>query len=134
MLRVMLGGRMRNLIAAVAVMLLASPVMAADYESGNHWLGKCTDAASGADRLECMAFLQGLRAGHSMGHMFGAEQLYCIPPQVTFGQMRLVAEKHLKQNPDALHLPFGLIATRAFRDAFPCAESPPPATVSAPKR
>lgn len=49
---------------------------------------------------------------------------FCVPIGVTAGQLVLIANKYLSENPAKLHLSATALVTSAFKATFPCSDEP----------
>lgn len=106
----------------VAMGLLASTATAqTNPHSGSAWLESCTQKYSEALYVLCLGFVQGAEAAHDIDtRVGGMPPFFCMPQQVSYGQMVQVVVKYLKDRPQELHEPFGALVYKAFRQAFPC--------------
>jgi hypothetical protein len=115
--------RSAAILAVLALLVGGGAARAEDFMTGNYWLGRCSDESELA-KAQCVAFLMGVDQYNEMLNLFEHTQKnqlrYCPPAGVTVGQMRAIAVKHLRDNPASLHLPFVMLATEAFIQAFPC--------------
>jgi hypothetical protein len=50
----------------------------------------------------------------------GQSQPYCLPDEVTHGQMMRVLIKFIKDHPEKAHFKTGVLEVESFMDAFPC--------------
>ncbi len=88
---------------------------AADDQSGNTWLALC----AGQDQIGqalCLGYVEGI----SDGTVLSGKRIYCLPPNVTYGQGQAVAIKYMRNHPERLHLPFAILLLEAMEKAFPC--------------
>lgn len=115
-------------IALLLALLLIPPAHADGEITGNQMLTVCTGNQSA--QLGCLYFVMGIQ----MGAMFAAQEYeimgrpatsryFCMPPEVTAGQARDILVRYLQTTPITRHLPAGLLAYQAYKDAYPCGES-----------
>ena len=124
------------------LLLLAWGAARADDENtgltGNRLLTSCSNAVKlfDGDRSEpvvisaplCIGFVQGFLAGTDAMlsqnlalYKKGLKRVACTEDAHTTGsQMVRILEKYLRDNPQYLHQPSGVIALVAFSEAFPC--------------
>ena len=96
---------------------------------GNDLLGRCRLGVDrepqGSDEFasfaSCASFIEGVRqASVASAAIACQKQLLCMPAEVSNGQMIRVAVKWMQDHRAELHLPAGILAIRAWREAFPC--------------
>ncbi len=117
--------------------LLFSALLAAQVEpiaqvraTGNDLLRMCANASkignlSGKDVDEatyCLGYVLGLSQGLEIGQRIAGDTqtVACAPRAATAGQLALVIEKWLRENPTRLHESAVILASSALRDSFPC--------------
>jgi hypothetical protein len=97
--------------------------MEAKVLTGNEPHGFCA-ARNGTDLdAACTQYVQGFLAGIEVAGYGGKtkdDKIWCLPEGATVGQARLVIEKYMRENPEALHQPASLITALALMLAFPC--------------
>lgn len=69
-------------------------------------------------------------ASYSEGVMLGyirgiADNMHCIPGEVTNGQTFDVVKKYLEQNPELRHQYMGVLVAKALNKAYPCKKTAP---------
>lgn len=112
--------------AASAVLLIVSyptPVVAS-FKTGNDLLPDCA-----ADRSETTYYQ---RQGYCMGYVIGVvddeimysdalgKRLYCMPDQVTAGQIKDIFVAYVQRHPEMRHLGAQSLIASAMIEAFPC--------------
>ena len=112
---------------AILVLLTIAPRSseAGLYQTGNMLLDECKD--EGSSQMFCMGFVAGV-ADLAQGLQYTkilTNQVICIEPAVTQGQLRLVVIKYLDAHPAELHYPANSLVFSALREAFPCSEASP---------
>lgn len=69
-------------------------------------------------KTACSYFIQGLIFGYSAGS--GKTPVYCVPEQVTFGQISQVYMKFASETPEMLNQHAGVVLLFSLAKAFPC--------------
>jgi Ssp1 endopeptidase immunity protein Rap1a len=107
------------LVSTVVVLMLARPAAATTGNELKAWMneGEAVEAARPGAKL--------LKAGQYMGYVAGVGEAldglaWCSRPGVTLGQTMDVVSKYLRDNPEKLHEPAGLLVLNALGNAFPC--------------
>lgn len=100
------------------LLILAMPVSAnAGFQSGNALL-RDINTRSGPDYMFAMGYVAGVFDAL-------ADVTHCVTADgVTQGQAVLIAKKYLEAHPEELHMAADELLSRAFKNAFPCAEKP----------
>lgn len=106
----------RSLLAMLA--LWATPTLGAGERTTEQWIIDCK-SPNPVEHLICLHYLQGMGDLNSI--VRDDAKVFCPPNGVTLAQLARIAVKFAEANPEAHHLPFHVIAARAFRVAFPCA-------------
>lgn len=102
----------------------------ADDFSGNRLKG-CLEKLEGGGKDGY--FEAGLGAGYVAGlHDAGDGFLWCTPKTLTLGQLASVVLKHLRDNPDKLHLSADSLAVHILKKTWPCPNRRPGADVTTP--
>lgn len=118
-------------LAVIALLMGCSTVVFGQDElDGNALLSHCQAAVRLSDDaakqtpatvlggIGCMAYLQGLTQGNAVAQRGFA---FCLPEGARSGeQLARIMVKHLNENPEDLHLPAGILTTRALMKAYPC--------------
>lgn len=124
--------RQKALRLIVAAALAASATLArSDFYDGNRLLELCSNYSSGVNQGLCMGFVAGYFDGYFDGvvrtvvnYEIAPESqkrpTFCRAENLTVGQLRDIAVRHIEQNPDKRHLQATLLLHAAFRAAFPC--------------
>ena len=86
--------------------------------SGNDFQEMCADQA--AFMLACVMFVQGVHDGTKAVDYINEKPTFCLPTNVTTGELQKVALKSLKDHPEVLHWPAGIILVYSWQTAFPC--------------
>jgi hypothetical protein len=138
-----------DILTCVAVVLVwtAASVVPCRAQTGNELLHKCTDALRSIDRSVqstsgyetanrewCTGYIKGLVDGYqdatvdvNMGLGVQIPSPLCLPwHQIIVEQLIRIVVKYLREYPQDLHLPSGMLAAAAVRDAFPCPASGAP--------
>ncbi len=95
-----------------ALVLLSGPAFGGSFESGNTLLPKC----KGTGENYCLGYVAGVQ------DMFSDMQdtPFCMPPNITVGQITDVFILHLEENPSKRHYTANSLFFNAMNDAFPC--------------
>jgi hypothetical protein len=102
---------------ALGASVIGAPAARAQRVSkvdGNRLLAMCTVKAPG----ECDAYLSGIADAIEAQGRAKAEA--CIPTPVTGTQLRDVAVKYIRGNPQSRQMKAGALTIKAFAAAFPC--------------
>jgi hypothetical protein len=109
--------RARLLLSLVLISIQApTSAQGVDPASGNYWIELCKQS----DRTACLSFILGLREANSYDSYVRKIPQYCLPVGATIEQMRKVVLKFSEDNPNLLHIPFGMLSITAFQQKFPC--------------
>jgi hypothetical protein len=109
--------------------LFAVPLVAAQGQeqhfwnsSGNEFISLCVpDEPTNLHWDECMGYVIGIDDGIQLAYdIQGKPQPYCIPSEVTTGQMVRVLIKFIKDHPEKAHSKTSVLAVESFITAFPC--------------
>lgn len=121
--------------ATVATMFAMSGAMHHDarggFLTGNELYQNCTAALNTAQMATCLGFVAGFFDGYFFGYGEASHfnrspgtpmvpATFCTRPNITIGQIRDVAVKFLRDNPQSRHLDAETLLTLAFGAAFPC--------------
>lgn len=87
----------------------------ASFYSGNEMKSLCISTTP-YDRGLCLGFVAGV---NDMTRASGG-RYYCLPKEVTLGQLVAVVTKRLRDEPERLHQSAAVIVIRALHYAFPC--------------
>jgi hypothetical protein len=129
-----MGGMMKRLGLIVILALCMSVSLATTQEhhqsvwnSGNDFLPLCGDMTDSPTVPpdfhwgECLGYIRGVDDGVEMAYdIMGQSQPYCIPSEVTSGQMSRVLIKFIKDHPEKAHSKTSVLEIEAFMNAFPC--------------
>jgi Rap1a immunity proteins len=102
----------------ILLTLMAHAHAAEDLNSANYFLPGCRALiASDGDTNQrravyCLAFVDGLA--------FPASSRFCVPANVTLGQVVRVVVKYVETLPERHHDQFGDLALEALERAWPC--------------
>lgn len=119
-------------LAALLIFLLVSPEAHATESDGNKLLTDCSiaikvmeDGSKEPTQITSTAYCLGhVRGADDMHNLYRAisksEPLYCLPSEVTTGQMVRIIVKYLKETPENLHLDGTMLIATALRGAYPC--------------
>ena len=99
----------RLLIALTAALTFSAQ---AQYVDGNRLL-KFIDSELWSEK----GFAQGYIAGVADSY---DEELFCIPPRVTLGQLHDLATSFIRRNAKERHRHAGALVAIAFVEAYPC--------------
>lgn len=112
---------MAGSVAGAALLVVTS---SASAMTGNELLSLCDRGMS-----YCGDMIDGTLDGYDSGYIQGTADIggkdaarlaWCAPENVTYGQVRLVVVKYLRDNPGRLHMKFSFLAGQAMRASFPC--------------
>ena len=115
---------MNKLITALLLTVLI-PATSFASKDGNELLAECTkegtETVDYMDISHCYGYIEGIADVHytfvAWGHM---QPLFCVPKNVTGGQVKKIVVKWLDENPEKLHLGAGsLVSGGALYHAFP---------------
>ena len=124
----------KPLIAIAATYLAFCPTVALADEDGNELLAQCNvvlqlldggrmqpEDALGAG--QCLGFMQATKDLNRLYQIRDQRNaLFCVPKDgINNGQATRIVVKYLRDHPEDLHKPNIILATAAFRDAYPCA-------------
>ena len=134
----------KRLLAILVLAIVAAPMGAGAYFSGNDLLDQCTKPEVTFGEGICLGFINGVRL--TLAYVFagdmkrdGTEKLYrgggprlgtdgrdsCQPPTVTLGQLHLIVVKWMKDHPETLHWLASMNVHEACVDAVPCPDPAP---------
>ena len=133
---------MRFLFALLMLSVLSNLADAAQLdESGNVFLEKCTafekanSDTTTKELLEvnqCLAYLRGVMDGVEVERRWlggGDEAKYplpfCIPPDVSTGQILRITLKYIRNNPEIAHYTTAMLVVNALGFTFPCTTTSP---------
>lgn len=68
----------------------------------------------------CMGYVLGVNDTHKA--LSPKKPMYCLPEEVTGGQLYDVARKFIENSPEQRHMPASFLVLRAFELAFPCSK------------
>ncbi len=116
-----------KLITQLIIIILLTFTVVPDKaiaETGNELLEMCDielTKDSSVSEFQDTAFCHGYIVGAYEGMKYMAKQkVWCRPEGVTFGQIKKVVIKYLKENPQRLHELYVELVLSAMREAFPC--------------
>jgi Rap1a immunity proteins len=100
-------------------------------ESGNAFLSLCGDMPDSAPKAPalppefhwgiCLGYVRGVDDGVQTAYdILNETQPYCLPSEVTNGQMIRVLIKFIKDHPEKAHSKTRVLEIESFMDAFPC--------------
>jgi hypothetical protein len=119
----------KAVIAAASFLVTTHVCLAAEAPTdGGKLLAYCEEAEKTGSNVNpfrggyCMAFIEGtLRGWEASSFVRDAPVNYCIPADVTMGQLIGVVTKHLRDNPSRLSGKAELSVISAMQKAYPCA-------------
>lgn len=84
-------------------------------------LNKYCSSESRYEQGMCLGYIVGVvDSFNTTSAVKGGNQIFCIPPGVTSGQLVLVMKKSMQEHPETLHLPASAHTLSALTSAFPC--------------
>lgn len=106
-----------RLLALVAVLVALPPVSLAhaQYKSGNELLSDC-EAQGTPPYAYCAGYITAI-ADTTFWH---DNRVFCLPEEVTVGQLVRVVVQHMNQYPAGLHMLASPQVEGALSTAFPC--------------
>jgi hypothetical protein len=108
-------------LASILLVCLCAPCAA--QQSGMGLLSDCSDPKEKpVEGLACQVYFVGFMDGFLISGGLNQSGI-CLPPATTANQVRLIAEKYMRDHPEQLQLPAALIITRALGASFPCKNS-----------
>ena len=120
--------RVTNVLGVAVFLLFSCSVARAGADSGSELLSKCKVQTASFDMGYCAGFISAVL---DTLNMWEASDVYekrthdkdvrfCLPAEVTNGQIILVFVKYMEDHPEQLHKPANLLLVEALRKAFPC--------------
>ena len=113
---------MRHLLSRVlALVVTLSISMGSAAWTGNDLQKYCADEDDGYTFNLCRGFIRGAFDGHNVvSAIYKKDDVFCLPEEVTVGQVAKVVLKYLENHPEMLHeMAVGVVYAALFR-AFPC--------------
>jgi hypothetical protein len=109
-----------KILALVVMLGIVGRVDAVSYFTSSKLLSDCEGEVVSV-RNGCVSYLAGLVDTTSTLVVWGfIVEEFCIPNEVTTGQLRKIYIKFTNERPEALHQTASSMALMAFIDAFPC--------------
>jgi len=92
------------------------------FYSGNHLLALCLKQTDDyTSKSNCLGYIIGVSDTHNTHVNWKYIGSYwCSPDGIIGGQLQAVVVKHLKENPQDLHLSASSLVMTALNAAFPC--------------
>lgn len=84
---------------------------------GNQLLNWCNNKT---EELICLGYIIGAGDEQDMNMAMTGNFYYCLPSNMTFGQMKNVVLKYMEQYPENLHLGAWQMVAFAYKEYFPC--------------
>jgi hypothetical protein len=86
------------------------------------YVHSCSEQSSDDDRLACAAYVKGALDGAILLTVAvpGNKPAFCLPQNVSVGQVLFVALKYMDDHPEQLQLPAIALIGTALKQAFPC--------------
>lgn len=118
-------------VLAVSSISVAQPARA-DFRDGNRLYADCTVREGAStyyqDKAYCLAYIVGANDGIESGLVLAEvyteiddlQRPYCLPDNVTAGQLTDVVVAYLRKNPAERHLAGSIVVFAALTQAFPC--------------
>jgi hypothetical protein len=114
--------------------LIACGQASAETITGAHIQDQCEKTSNGTEPFSngfCAGFIDGVLEAQVMWEVFESKgsvgtlkrnpQLsFCLPAEVTNGQVVKIFTKYLDDHPEELHEPAALLLVTSLRKAFPC--------------
>lgn len=107
--------RWSSAVAVVAILLVWSARGDANTVAGNFWLEPCEQ-----ERDLCIGYVHALIEMNSGLVAMYKTPMFCMPGDVTVAQAMKVIVKSMREAPEKLHLPFGMLSVAALQSGFPC--------------
>ena len=96
----------------------------AGFKTGNDILTECSADRSQATYYQnsayCVAYVVGVVDDEALYADFTQKRLYCLPAEVTSGQIKDVVVASLQRHPEKRHLSAASLVAAALIEAFPC--------------
>jgi len=114
---------MRILIAGLIICITA-PALPQESHTSEAWLKRCKLLVN-----ECNWYVGGFLRGYDNGYLQSGitngvkdpfRSPFCIPENVSYNQLRLMAMKYAADRPQQLNWPFTYAIAQAIREGFPC--------------
>ena len=118
---------MRTIMFSLVFLILT--VTPAHSLTGEEWLSQCKGITN-IQRASCLSYIRGL---DDMNSLFNQLQIYskqgdnynsfskiCYPKGVTFGQLKKILTKWLKEHPEKLYEELSFLYIMMMRETFPC--------------
>jgi Rap1a immunity proteins len=120
--------RIITVVAVVVLSLLCCGNARANATSGEELLQKCKTESANYGSGFCHGFIAAVLDTLTMWEASDSYEKrthdkdvrFCLPAEVTNGQIVLVFVKYLEDHPEKLHMPANLLLVEALRKAFPC--------------
>ena len=123
---------MRHFVALsgffLTVLSLSPTPAHANFVNGNGLYDDCksdkTDSLYHVKQSACLSYIQGIVDGVDLENNYHkSERYYCLPKNVTMGQIRDVVAQFLESNPAKRHLPAAILVVVSLEEVFPCPSS-----------
>ena len=107
---------LKQIIATTALITIAST---ANAYTGNDLLSRC-ESDDSFERNACLWYVVGAAQGGTIEAIWetGDKNRYCVPDNVTFGQLEAIAIKYLREHPEELHLNASSLVLNSMSTAF----------------
>jgi Ssp1 endopeptidase immunity protein Rap1a len=110
---------LRTLALATLVAAGIGEPAAAEDMTGMELRNWCSGKPGSIDAMNCRTFMLGFINGLALA----GNKSWCMPTDITDVQAALIVSKYMREHPEALHMPPGLIAGRALYVPYACARS-----------
>ena len=106
----------------VAIFLVAVPLLSAQTptklltDDGNTFLAQCAQNGEASAPGFCTMYVGGVIDGAQISD----KPAFCLPENVSYGQMVRVSIKYMQEHPESLQHPTAALVITAHAKAFPC--------------
>lgn len=115
--------RILRLVLVGALIAYSTPAFAAVI-TGNDLLSECNADRSSSEYemniAHCVGYIMGSIDQGQLDEHFSQKRLYCMPRQVTAGQLKDVLVAWMRRHPEKLHFGGAALVTLSMVGAFPC--------------
>ena len=110
----------KNLVKAVLIFLTLTPLSSLSwFETGKSLLDKC-ESENNVNFGSCIGYVKGMADAHdTVVGSCGTEPAFCLPDEITTGELHTTVVESLKLDAEALSLAASGLVIKALYDAYP---------------